>query len=396
MINRVILLVLDSVGIGYLPDAADFGDVGANTVGHIAQQIPGFELPNLQSLGLGNIHPDVHLSSVLNPKAAYGRAIEVSPGKDTTTGHFEIAGVVVEEPFPTFDQKGFPPELMDAFHAAIGTGSLGNYAASGTVIINDLGDEHVATGKPIVYTSADSVFQIAAHEEVIPLERLYEICEIARELCSGDFAVGRIIARPFLGSKGDYTRTSNRRDFSRQPPGRSVLRIAYDKGMKVKAVGKMKDIYAGDGITDYVKTANNMEGIDRTIEYLKEPEGGIILTNLVDFDMHFGHRRDLPGYGKCLQEFDVRLPEILNAMRDDDVLIITADHGNDPSYKGTDHTREYVPVLVYGQPIQNKELGTLSSFANIGASMADMLGLEESTPAGQSFYPSIQANPVYP
>lgn len=396
MINRVILLVLDSVGIGYLPDAADFGDVGANTLGHIAQQIPGFQLPNLQSLGLGNIHPDVHLSPALNPKAAYGRAIEVSPGKDTTTGHFEIAGVVVEDPFPTFDQNGFPPELMDAFHARIGIESLGNYAASGTVIINDLGDEHVATGKPIVYTSADSVFQIAAHEEVIPLERLYEICDIARELCSGDFAVGRIIARPFLGSKGNYTRTPNRRDFSRQPPGRSVLRIAYEKGMKVKAVGKMKDIYAGDGITDYVKTANNMEGVDRTLDYLKEPEGGIILTNLVDFDMHFGHRRDLPGYGKCLQEFDVRLPEILNALRNDDVLIITADHGNDPSYKGTDHTREYVPVLVYGQPIQNKELGTLSSFANIGASMADMLGLEESTPAGQSFFPSIQANPVYP
>lgn len=395
MINRVILLVLDSVGIGYLPDADKFGDVGANTVGHIAQQLPGFELPNLQSLGLGNIHPDVNLPPVSTPKAAYGRAIEVSPGKDTTTGHFEIAGVVVKEPFPTFDQSGFPPELMDAFHARIGTGSLGNYAASGTVIINDLGDEHVATGKPIVYTSADSVFQIAAHEDVIPVDRLYEICEIARELCTGDFAVGRVIARPFIGADGNYTRTANRRDFSRQPPGRSVLRIAKEKGLKVKAVGKMKDIYAGDGITDYVKTANNMEGVDRTLEYLAEPESGIILTNLVDFDMHYGHRRDLPGYGKCLQEFDARLPELLNAMREDDVLIITADHGNDPSFKGTDHTREYVPVLVYGNLVAPLPLGTLSSFADLGASMSEMLGLE-STPAGQSFLSRIQANPAHP
>jgi len=393
VINRVILLVLDSVGIGYLPDADRFGDVGSNTLGHIAQQIPGFSLPNLQALGLGNIHPDVHLTPAKSPQAAYGRAIEVSPGKDTTTGHFEIAGVIVEDPFPTFDQTGFPADLMDAFHAQIGTESLGNYAASGTVIINDIGDEHVATGKPIVYTSADSVFQIAAHEEVIPVERLYEICEIARELCSGDYAVGRIIARPFVGSKGNYTRTANRRDFSRQPPGRTVLRSAMEAGHKVKAVGKMKDIYAGDGVTDYVKTANNMEGVDRTLAYLAESDGGLIITNLVDFDMHFGHRRDVPGYGNCLQEFDARLPEILEALREDDVLIITADHGNDPSFPGTDHTREYVPVLVVGDAIENKALGTLKSFADIGATMADMLNLE-ATPSGSSFLQPIQVSPA--
>ncbi|MCL4113172.1 UNVERIFIED_CONTAM: hypothetical protein GTU68_051189, partial [Idotea baltica] len=382
-----------SVGIGYLPDADQFGDVGSNTLGHIAQQIPGFSLPNLQALGLGNIHPDVHLPAVDQPQAAYGRAVEVSPGKDTTTGHFEIAGVIVKDPFPTFDQHGFPAELMDAFHDQIGVESLGNYAASGTVIIHDLGDEHVATGKPIVYTSADSVFQIAAHEDVIPIERLYEICEIARELCSGDYAVGRVIARPFVGSNGNYTRTANRRDFSRQPPGRTVLRSAMEAGHKVKAVGKMKDIYAGDGVTDYVKTANNHEGVDRTIEYLAEPDGGLIITNLVDFDMHFGHRRDLPGYGNCLQEFDARLPEILDALRDDDVLIITADHGNDPSFPGTDHTREYVPVLVVGKAVENAPIETLNSFADIGATMAHMLNLE-ATPSGKSFLPKIQASPV--
>lgn len=389
MINRVILIVLDSVGIGALPDAPDFGDAGTNTVGHIAKAIPGFSLPNLQALGLGNIHADVHLPPSDEPQAAFGRAVEVSPGKDTTTGHFEIAGVTLEQAFPTFP-NGFPPELMGPFEAKIGVGTLGNKTASGTTIINELGDEHVRTGKPIVYTSADSVFQIAAHEDIIPVDRLYEICEAARELCDGEFGVGRIIARPFIGKNGDYARTSNRRDFSLLPPGTTVLRLAKDAGMEVKAVGKMNDIYSGDGITAYVKTKDNMEGMDKTLAYLSEPEGGIVLTNLVDFDMLYGHRRDVEGYAQCLREFDARLPELLAALREDDVLFITADHGNDPTHTGTDHTREHVPVLVYGECIEaGKSMETLDSFADLGASMADMLGLDP-TPSGDSFYPLIK------
>ena len=384
MANRIILIVLDSVGIGELPDAPAFGDSGSNTVGHIAASLPGFSLPHLQALGLGNIRPEVGLAPSPFPTAAYGYAAEQSLGKDTTTGHWEISGLILEEPFRTFPD-GFPADLMDAFEAKIGRGTLGNKTASGTVIINELGDEHVATGKPIVYTSADSVFQIAAHEEVIPLEEQYKINQIARELCTGPYAVGRVIARPFIGESGNYSRTANRRDFSLLPPGKTVFKLAAEAGLDVLAVGKMNDIYAGDGITDYVKTKDNMDGVDRTLEYMRADNRGIILTNLVDFDMLYGHRRDVPGYGRCLEEFDARLPEILAALRADDLLIITADHGNDPSYTGTDHTREYVPILACGPRITpGAEIGRRDSFADIGATMAEALGLSP-TPAGVSF-----------
>lgn len=381
---RAILIVLDSVGIGALPDAAEFGDTGTNTVGHIAEHTPDFRLPHLEALGLGNIDPGINLPSAEQPKAAFGRAVEQSKGKDTTTGHWEIAGQVLHQPFRTFPE-GFPPELMKPFEERIGRGSLGNTTASGTVIINELGDEHVQTGKPIVYTSADSVFQIAAHESIISVDELYRICEVARELCRGEFAVGRVIARPFVGESGNYTRTANRKDFSLQPPGKTVLRLAHEAGMKVKAVGKMNDIYAGDGITDYVKTKDNMEGVDRTLEYMAEADGGLIFTNLVDFDMHFGHRRDVPGYAQCLREFDARLPEILAAMRPEDLLIITADHGNDPTHTGTDHTREYVPILAIGDAVPaGQNLGTRATFADIGATLGHWLGLP-ATEFGEPF-----------
>ena len=394
MAKRIILIVLDSVGIGELPDADLFGDVGSNTLGHIAEQLPGFRLPHLQGLGLGNIRPETGLDPVPRPAGSFGYAAERSLGKDTTTGHWEIAGLVLEQPFRTFPD-GFPDELMQAFEERIGRGTLGNVVASGTVIINELGDEHVRTGKPIVYTSADSVFQIAAHEDVIPIEEQYRINEIARELCTGEYAVGRVIARPFVGSKSDYARTSNRRDFSLVPPGKTVFKLAQESGLPVMAVGKMNDIYAGDGITDYVKTKDNMDGVDKTLAYLRNgPDQGIILTNLVDFDMLYGHRRDLPGYARCLEEFDARMPEIVSSMLPEDVLIITADHGNDPSFKGTDHTREYIPILIGGSGIPaGRDIGRRDCFADIGATIADMLGLP-ATPHGRSFASMLSKTPV--
>lgn len=389
MVKRVIVIVLDSVGIGELPDAADFGDVGSNTLGHIAQTVAGFRLPHLESSGIGNISRDVFLPPTQQPKAAFGRAMEKSPGKDTTTGHWEIAGLVLEQAFPTFPQ-GFPADFLSRFEAAIGSKTLGNTTASGTVIINELGDEHVQSGCPIVYTSADSVFQIAMHEEVIPIERQYEICRIAREMLSGPLAVGRVIARPFIGSSGNYTRTANRRDFSLVPPAETILKLTQNSGKEVMAVGKIWDIYAYDGMTQHIKTANNMEGVDRTLEYMNSGDEGLIFTNLVDFDMLYGHRRDPEGYAQCLIDFDNRLPELLSAMTPEDVMIITADHGNDPTFSGTDHTREYIPVLVYGDSLQaGANFGTRSSFADIGASIADMLQLPP-TPCGESFYPLIK------
>ena len=389
MVKRVIVIVLDSVGIGALPDAADFGDSGSNTVGHIAGTIPGFRLPNLEKMGLGNISAEVQLPPSEGPSAAHGRAMEQSPGKDTTTGHWEIAGLVLEQPFPTFP-NGFPRNFLDKFEAAIGRKTIGNTVASGTVIINELGDEHVRTGQPIVYTSADSVFQIAMHEEVIPIEEQYQICRSAREMLSGPMAVGRVIARPFVGESGNYTRTANRRDFSLTPPGKTVLKLTEEAGKEVMAVGKIWDIYAYDGMTQHIKTANNSEGVDRTLEYLASGEQGLIFTNLVDFDMLYGHRRDPEGYAQCLRDFDARLPELQAAMSKDDVLIITADHGNDPTFSGTDHTREYIPILVYGDSIKaGTHFGTRRSFADIGATVAEMLLLPP-TPAGESFYSLIR------
>lgn len=386
--NRVILIVLDSVGIGALPDAAAFKDAGANTLGNIASRIPGFRLPNLEALGLGNIGPESGLPPHPTPKAAFGKADEASPGKDTTTGHWEIGGLILETSFPFFSE-GFPPEIMEPFEAQIGTKTLGNVPASGTVIINELGDEHVRTGYPIVYTSADSVFQIAMHEAVIPVERQYEICQIARDLLRGPYEVGRVIARPFLGENGDYHRTSNRKDFSISPPGKTVLRLAMEAGLEVSGVGKIIDIYANDGITRHVKTKNNMEGVDRTLEYMAEQPEGLIMTNLVDFDMLFGHRRNVAGYGNALEEFDARVPELEAALRPDDILIITADHGNDPTHHGTDHTREYVPILAWGDSIQaGAQLGIRKTFADIGATIAEILNLPP-TQDGTSFLNEI-------
>ncbi|MDD4503835.1 MAG: phosphopentomutase [Clostridiaceae bacterium] len=375
MIDRVILIVMDSVGVGELPDANWYGDSGSNTMGNIVSKIKNFKLKNLEALGIGNIDMSIGLKKAESPIGSYGRAKEISPGKDTTTGHWEIAGVTLEQPFPTFP-NGFPNELVEAFEKAIGTKTLGNEVASGTEIIARLGDKHVETGYPIIYTSADSVFQIAAHEEVIPLAKLYEICEKARMLLKNEYAVGRVIARPFLGSKGEYKRTSNRRDFSLKPIKKTMLEVIAENSMNVMAVGKIEDIFAGVGITEAVHTKNNMEGMDKTLEYMETDKKGLIFTNLVDFDMLFGHRNDVSGYAQALMEFDARLPEIFSAMKDSDALIITADHGCDPTTDSTDHSREYIPVLVYGKHIrQDVNIGTRTSFSDIGTTVLDLLGL---------------------
>lgn len=384
MINRVILVILDSVGIGALPDAEEFGDIGANTLGNISNDQNGIHLPNLQKLGLGNIDNIVGVKSVNSPLGAFGKSLEVSNGKDTTTGHWEIAGIHLEKPFKTFP-KGFPEEIIRELENKIGRKVLGNKPASGTVIIEELGREHMNTGNIIVYTSADSVLQIAAHEEIISLDELYNICETAREIMKGDNAVARIIARPFLGSPGNFTRTSNRRDFSLDPAGETMLDIAKKEGLDVVAVGKIEDIYNGKGITEAVHTKNNMDGVNQTIDYINKENKGIIFTNLVDFDSKYGHRRNPKGYKEALEEFDLRVPELLDSMKDDDIIIFTADHGNDPTYKGSDHTREYIPIVVYGKQIkQNINIGIRNSFADIAATICDVLQIP-STGKGESF-----------
>jgi phosphopentomutase len=389
-INRVVLIVLDSVGIGALPDAALYNDEGANTLGHIAEQYAALELPNLTQLGLGNIDPSNQLAKIKQAKAAYGKAMEQSAGKDTTTGHWEICGLILDKPFPTFP-NGFPSSFMQRFEAAIGSPTIGNKTASGTAIINEMGDEHRLSGHPIVYTSADSVFQIAMHESIIPIERQYEICQIARDLLVGDFEVGRVIARPFIGESGAYTRTKNRKDFSVSPPD-NLLDAIIKKGQSVDTIGKIVDIFSGKGISSYVKTANNAEGIQRTIEAIQKDSNGLIFTNLVDFDMLFGHRRNVEGYAKCLMEFDLKLPEILSSLKEDDLLIITADHGNDPTAPGTDHTREYVPILHYGAMVQeNQNIGVRQSFADMAATIADALAVDLET-KGESYLELILKN----
>jgi len=375
MTERVILIAMDSVGIGELPDAAKYGDAGSNTLGNIAKQVEGLKLKNLTELGLGNIEGVVGVTKAIEPKGSFGRASEASPGKDTTTGHWEIAGIKLEKPFPTFP-GGFPQDLVDSFEKAIGRKTLGNEVASGTEIIARLGDEHVRTGYPIIYTSADSVFQIAAHEEVISLPELYKMCESAREMLKGDYAVGRVIARPFRGSSGSYKRTANRRDYSLLPTGRTMLDVIKENQLEVMAVGKIEDIFAGVGITDAVHTESNMDGVDKTLDYMKKGNKGLIFTNLVDFDMLYGHRNDVQGYAKALEEFDARIPEITELMGDEDVLVITADHGCDPSTESTDHSREYIPILVYGKHIKpGVNIGTRDSYSDIGATVLDLLGL---------------------
>ncbi|WP_312353735.1 phosphopentomutase [Aminipila sp.] len=390
--KRVTLIVLDSLGIGELADAENYGDKGANTFGHIADNMDSFHIPNLRKLGLGNIQGAAEgRFAVEQPEGAFGKLKEKSKGKDTITGHWEIAGLYTEIPFKTYPD-GFPKAFMKAYEEAIGVETLGNYAASGTEIIEELGPEHEATGKPIVYTSADSVFQIAANTAVIPLNRLYEICEIARKMLVGDVACGRVIARPYIiDEKGNRTRTSERRDYAVSPSGKTVLDKVKAVGKTVYAIGKISDIFNGQGVTKSVHTDDNMDGVDKTIEALKEKFEGFIFTNLVDFDSKFGHRRDAKGYGKAIEEFDARLPEILGAMSTEDVLILCADHGNDPIHTGWDHTREHVPVVIYGKGIkQGIDLGVRESFADIGATIAEILGAEK-TEIGESFLALIRA-----
>jgi phosphopentomutase len=371
-----------------MPDAADYGDRGSNTLGNIAKAKRGLNLPHLQALGLGNIAPIQGVDPSSAPKACFGKMAELSPGKDTTTGHWEIAGVVLEKAFPTFP-KGFPLTFIQAFEERIGRKVLGNEVASGTEIIQRLGEEHVRTGQPIVYTSADSVFQIAAHEEVIPLPELMKICEIAREMLDGDLRVGRVIARPFLGEPGNYYRTTNRHDFAIEQPYKILLDYVQEAGLSVMAVGKIKDIYYGHGVTEYVLSKGNQEGVDKTLTYLEQDKSGLLMTNLVDFDMVYGHRNNIEGYAQALEEFDARLPEILARLREEDLLVITADHGCDPTTPSTDHSREYVPLLIMGNSLRSGvELGIRTSFADLGQTVAEYLGTA-SLPHGQSFLSQV-------
>jgi phosphopentomutase len=371
--KRAIIIVLDSLGIGYLPDAAEYGDVGANTIKSIALAKQDFAIPNLIRMGFGNIEGITVLEKSVHPTAAYGRLKERSGGKDTITGHWEIAGLHTKTPFKTF--KTFPDTFIKAYEKAIGSGILGNYAASGTEIIKALGPLHKKTGKPIVYTSADSVFQIAVNIDVIPLKRLYEICETAREMLVGDMQVGRVIARPFVvESDGTYIRTSDRKDYSVSPGEDTLLDQVKKSGKVVYAIGKISDIFNGKGITDAEHTVSNQDGVEKTISAIKKNFGGLIFTNLVEFDSIYGHRRDSMGYAICLEEFDARLPDILSAMKDEDILLLCADHGNDPGYKGWDHTREYVPLLIFGKSIKaGVNLGTGDTFADIAATVAEYL-----------------------
>lgn len=367
-------MVLDSAGVGEMPDAAKYGDEGSNTLGNVAKAVGGLAMPNMQKMGLGNIISIEGVAPASHPTGAYGKAAEKSAGKDTTTGHWEIAGVVLERQFPVYP-NGFPPEVIDEFEKRIGRKVLGNKVASGTEIIKELGDEHIKTKNPIVYTSADSVFQIAAHEDVIPVEELYKICRIAREILQGEHAVARVIARPFIGKSGEYVRTYNRADFSLTPPHDTLLDNVVKAGMEVVGVGKIWDIFAGQGITKSFHTQGNMDGIDKTLEAMDILERGLVFTNLVDYDMLYGHRNDPEGYAKALEDFDMRLPEILSKLGENDVLIITADHGCDPTTESTDHSREYVPILIYGEKIKpGVNLGTLNSFSDIGQTVADFLG----------------------
>lgn len=381
--KRVILIVLDSLGVGALPDAEKYGDAGSHTLDHIADSMPDLQIPNLVKLGLGNIDGVTKIKKEDNPSGAFGRLTERSNGKDTITGHWEIAGLYTEIPFKTFLQ--FPKEFMEAYEKAIGMETLGNYAASGTEIIETLGPEHEKTGKPIIYTSADSVFQIAANTAVIPLEKLYHICEVARNMLVGDVQVGRVIARPYIIENGKRTRTADRRDYAVSPSGKTVLDSIKDSGMTVYAIGKIRDIFNGQGVDLSVHTESNMDGVDKTLEAMYAEFEGFVFTNLVDFDAKYGHRRDPVGYGKAIEDFDRRLPEIFDALRQDDILILCADHGNDPVHSGWDHTREHVPLILYGKNLKpGVNLGTRKSFADIGATIAEYLSVPKSQ-IGESF-----------
>jgi phosphopentomutase len=385
--NRVILIVLDGAGIGAMPDAPEWGDEGSDTLGHICESRT-VHLPNLQSWGLGNVRPLQGVMPASSPRGSFGKCALRSNGKDTTTGHWEMAGIILNEAFPTYP-NGFPQPVLDRFISETGVpGILGNVPASGTEIIKELGAEHVSTGKPIVYTSADSVFQIAAHEEVIKLDRLYEICQTARGILDGEHKVGRVIARPFLGKPGSFYRTENRHDYAVQPPPKNLLPALKDEDLDVVCIGKIASIYDSLGVTEDLNAKNNQQSIDQTIYALKQDTRGLIFSNLVDFDMLYGHRRDTEGYARALEHFDAHLPQIEAAMHDDDLVILTADHGNDPTFPGSDHTREYAPLLVYSKTARpGINLGTRDSLSDIGQTIAENFGVKLT--AGQSFLASL-------
>ncbi|MFC0014739.1 MULTISPECIES: phosphopentomutase [Allobacillus] len=388
--KRVFLIVMDSVGIGEAPDAKEFNDVGADTLGHIAEKMNGLNMPNMSKLGLSNIREIQGIEKAEQPQAHFTKMEEASSGKDTMTGHWEMMGLRIDQPFRTFPD-GFPNELIEKIESKFGRKIIGNKPASGTEIIKELGEAHVETGALIVYTSADSVLQIAAHEEVVPLDELYEICEYAREITKDEpYMIGRIIARPFIGKPGEFERTSNRHDYALKPFGRTVMNELKDNDYDVIAIGKISDIYDGEGITKSIRTKDNMDGMDQIHETMKTDFTGISFLNLVDFDAKFGHRRDPIGYGEALEAFDERLPELLEQLKEDDLLIITADHGNDPVHHGTDHTREYVPLLVHHKNINTgEELPIRKTFADVGATIADNFNIKLPE-HGESFLKDIR------
>jgi len=382
--DRVILIIVDSLGVGELPDAAEYGDVGSHTLGHIAETVGGLHLPNFESLGLGRLGHFKGLGSAAHRRGAFGRMAERSKGKDTTTGHWEMMGVILAQPFPVYPH-GFPPEVIEPFKKAIGRDILGNIPASGTEIIRELGERHLSTGYPIIYTSADSVFQIAAHEEIIPIDELYRMCEAARKILVPPHNVSRVIARPFVGKPDHFTRTDRRRDFSVELPHETLLDKLFLRQIPVMAIGKIEDIFAKRGITHGIHTRSDMDGVDQTLKVMCECQRGLIFTNLVDFDTLYGHRNDVQGYARALAELDSRIPELLDALRDQDLLIFSADHGNDPTTPSTDHSREYVPLLIHGPRIQRVvDLGTRSTFADLGQTLAEVFRVERLS-AGTSF-----------
>lgn len=387
-INRIFLVVLDGLGVGALPDAADYGDTGSNTLAHVAEAVGGLTLPTLELLGLGHIGAFAGVRRVSEPDGCFGRMAELSPGKDTTAGHWELTGQVLATPFPTYPH-GFPRELIAAFEMAVGRKVLGNKPASGTAIIAELGEEHVRSGSPIVYTSADSVFQIAAHEDVVPVEELYGMCREARRLLRPPHQVARVIARPFAGQPGHFRRTTQRRDFALEPPGPTLLDRLKAAGEPVVGIGKIEDIFKGRGLTRAVHTAGNAEGLAETMRALETVPRGLIFVNLVDFDMLYAHRRDAAGYAGALVDFDHWLPGLLNALRPGDLVCLTGDHGNDPVMPGTDHSREYVPLLLYGPRLaRGVNLGTRRSLADLGQTIADALGVSRLA-WGESFLDTL-------
>jgi len=384
---KVLLLICDSFGVGATPDAASYGDEGSDTIGNTARAVGGIRAPNLAGLGLGLLTDAPGIEPRANNGSAHGKMRERSAGKDTTTGHWEIAGIILDRPFPIYP-NGFPPEVIEPFEKAIGKKVLGNRPASGTVIIDELGEEHVRTGRPILYTSEDSVFQIAAHKDVVPLEQLYEWCEIARRILDGEHRVGRVIARPFVGDPGNFTRTHERRDFSVEPPGRTYLDHVKDAGVPVFGVGKIPDIFAGHGLTESERSESNDHGVELTVKYLARAERVLVVTNLVDFDTEYGHREDPPGYARCIEEFDRRLPDLVEAVGENGILFLTGDHGCDPTDGSTDHTREHTPMLAAGGSLGDRDpvdLGVRETFADLGATVAELFGVRGNGLAGTSF-----------